>query len=533
MNKKTVGLIALIATIVFCGCPGLMGIMFGFGAIRNDPVTSLFAIGLSLIQVAIPVGVYYLVFRSKSAQTKSPQIKQSNLIQDLRYQSPEVARIKAEIERMERQDPALGMLGAMGGKAAFVGGDQAPALQTWMNLKENLSTAKEGEKNTRANAASKLGESHDNATVDSLITALGDEYAMVRISAIEALGTIGDKRATVHLSKLVQEDKDESVQKKAQEVLEKINPPKLAENNTPLEQVSQNVLRLADPNHPARKQIVDLTHFLNETVKINVFGNNVVYNTPVDFGEAEKIEKTADEGIELSPNDYDMLVAKASVLQAIGQFKTAEETLDIVLNKDPKHFEARVWKDHWETWGSSWKYPNWNEQQTSLHPMMSNQFEHGLAFQVVRDGVQKTIAIVAGGPPQTMDKRTQVKVKWILSKTPYGSIVAYYVRVLDPTDEPHNMEMFLAPRKPSLFTPIEGYFLLEQLAFTPYCFVVLANQEKVTLNRKVVLGNSTIQEVRNITKQLSEQQSYIDESQIKNAYQWHMNNFDMNKLKFE
>jgi hypothetical protein len=312
-----------------------------------------------------------------------------------------------------------------------------------------------------------------------------------------------------------------------------LSNPKLAEAPPPAGPAALSALRLADPSHPARKQIVDLTQFLNETVEINVFGNNVVYNTPVDFGEVEKITKLADEGIGLAPSDDDLKVAKAGVLQAVGQFKTAEETLDIVLKRDPNHFEARTWKDHWGTWGTSWKYPYWDEQQSCLHPMMSSQFKQGLALQVVRDGVQKAIAIVAGGPPYPMDSRTQVKVKWILSKTPYGSILAYYVRILEPAGEPHTMEMFLAPRKPSLFAPTEGYFLLQQLAFAPYCFVVLADQEKVALNRKVVFGSSTAQEVYNIARQVAEQSTSIDESQIKSAYQWHMNNFDMNNLKFE
>jgi tetratricopeptide (TPR) repeat protein len=223
MNKKTVGLIALIATIIFCGCPGLVGIMSSFGSIRDNPVSSLFGIGLNLIQVAIPVGIYFLVFRSKMAQTESSQTTQLKLIQDLRYQSPEVARIKAEIDRFEQQNPALGMLGAMSGKYTLVGENPPPALQTLLNLKEKLTKAKEIEKNTRANAALKLGEFPNQSAVDSLIVALNDDYPIVRSNATESLGKVGDRKAITYLSDLSKNDPDENVCKRAQEAIDKIN----------------------------------------------------------------------------------------------------------------------------------------------------------------------------------------------------------------------------------------------------------------------------------------------------------------------
>ena len=205
----------------------------------------------------------------------------------------------------------------------------------------------------------------------------------------------------------------------------------------------------------------------------------------------------------------------------------------MVLSKEPHHFEAKMLNEHGGVWESMLSFPYWDEQQTSLHPLMLSRFNSGTAFQLVRDGLQKTVAIVAGGPPDPLDKHTQVKAKWVLSKTPYGSIVAYYVSIQVPMNKPVNLEMFLASAKPPLFKPTEACFLLQQLAFTPYCFIVLTNQGKVVLNKRMILGTSTIREVRDIAKQVSEQESYIGESQIKSACQWHMNNFDMDHLKFD
>ena len=89
-----------------------------------------------------------------------------------------------------------------------------------------------------------------------------------------------------------------------------------AENITPPETVSQNVLRLASPNHPARKQIVEVSDYLNKSVKVESAGGAYLVSNTIDFGVAEKMGVILDEGIALAPDDCDMLVAKAIAVQS-------------------------------------------------------------------------------------------------------------------------------------------------------------------------------------------------------------------------
>ncbi|MBM3144202.1 MAG: hypothetical protein FJ010_04365 [Chloroflexi bacterium] len=83
MDKKTKGIIATVAAVVLCGCPGLVGLCFGvlfaiagfvpgseidvFGS--SDPgaaiTTGIVSICVSIIFIAIPIVVGFLMLRKK------------------------------------------------------------------------------------------------------------------------------------------------------------------------------------------------------------------------------------------------------------------------------------------------------------------------------------------------------------------------------------------------------------------------------------------------------------------------------------
>jgi len=100
MNKKTVGLIALIVTIILCGCPGLLGIVISLGTIRDDPGGALTRMVGDVIWVAIPVAIYFYVFRSKQFQTKPTPLGAG--ITPAKHDSPESVKelLKAHIVRL-------------------------------------------------------------------------------------------------------------------------------------------------------------------------------------------------------------------------------------------------------------------------------------------------------------------------------------------------------------------------------------------------------------------------------------------------
>lgn len=288
-------------------------------------------------------------------------------------------------------------------------------------------------------------------------------------------------------------------------------------------------LRLADPKHPARKELDILAQKMDE--RINVLGAGAVQMS-IGLSEIQEPVQQIDAVIAKYPQDLDLLLAKACILYSGGQFQSAEEVVDLVLSKDPKHFEARTWKDHWDTWANAAKYPSWSEQKTALHPLMIEHFQQARSVQLVRDGLQKAVAVVASiqGPP--LHPQTQFKVEWVLSKTPHGPLVALYQQILEPGCDPSTMEAFVSIFSPK-YNAMEGYNLMRQLAFAPYYFGIMVQNGRVVFNHRITMIPRSAQNAREIAAYLEAQSTFMSEGDFQRASQWHMNSFDMNSVKFD
>jgi hypothetical protein len=80
MDKRTTGIIATIASVLFCGCPGIFLCIFGAATALGggtmtlgdtteplDPTYGYVFLCLSLIFIAIPIVVGFLTLRNKPA----------------------------------------------------------------------------------------------------------------------------------------------------------------------------------------------------------------------------------------------------------------------------------------------------------------------------------------------------------------------------------------------------------------------------------------------------------------------------------
>lgn len=74
MNKKNQGIIATVAAVVLCGCPGLFMCLFGaitaagqgtFNDASLSPTVGFVLLCLALIFILIPVGVGFFTLRKK------------------------------------------------------------------------------------------------------------------------------------------------------------------------------------------------------------------------------------------------------------------------------------------------------------------------------------------------------------------------------------------------------------------------------------------------------------------------------------
>lgn len=210
-------------------------------------------------------------------------------------------------------------------------------------------------------------------------------------------------------------------------------------------------LRLCDPVHLARKELDWVAMIVDQSVQVEMAGDRTAMKVSAPADQLGKALSKLEHAIARCPDDMDLLVAKACILQASARFEAANEALDVVLSRDPTHFEAAMWKKHPETWASALRFPKWDKKASTFHPVMAAHLELGHRVQVVRNGLQKTLAIVTQvqGPP--FDGRTQAKMEWVLSETPHGPLITYYLKIIEPTGEPSLIEAFLPGFNPPCF----------------------------------------------------------------------------------
>jgi len=95
MDKKTIGIITVIASTILCCLPGMMGLCLGslalLGTILPDSTvatedtglvigSSIMILGLSLIFIAIPIGIGFWTWWSQ--KTETAQIEQLTIPED-------------------------------------------------------------------------------------------------------------------------------------------------------------------------------------------------------------------------------------------------------------------------------------------------------------------------------------------------------------------------------------------------------------------------------------------------------------------
>jgi hypothetical protein len=293
------------------------------------------------------------------------------------------------------------------------------------------------------------------------------------------------------------------------------------------------VLRLADSCHACRDVLARVVEIVDRSVLVEQSADETLTTLSTTPDEVARAIALLDGACEASPRDPDLLVAKAGLLHASLQFRTAEQVLDQALEMDAGHFEARMWKTHWETWASALRFPRWDERSSTLAPAMAAHLSQDRRVQIVRDGLQKALVVVASvqGPP--FEKGSRAKVEWLLSEAPQGALVAWYLRVMEPSGEPSTLEGFLPIFPPTRFSPMEGLFLLQQLAFTPCLFVVLASGASVLLNQRVELGEAAIGRVREMARKVGSAPPYLPPDRFREAMQWHMSHFDVAGVRFD
>ena len=121
----------------------------------------------------------------------------------------------------------------------------------------------------------------------------------------------------------------------------------------------------------------------------------------------------------------------------------------------------------------------------------------------------------------------------VWSATPSGAIVAHYLVVDDNPADPYRAEAFLPLWRPEKATRMNGYWLLGQLAAADGCFITLAEGSRVIYNRWYSFPATVRAHLAAMVGRLDSADAARDPDTFRQAMQWHMNNFDMDRLTVE
>src|SRR5207249_2233970 len=128
------------------------------------------------------------------------------------------------------------------------------------------------------------------------------------------------------------------------------------------------------------------------------------------------------------------------------------------------------------------------------------------------------------------------RIELVLSRTPAGPIIAFYVVVKDDPNNPYKGETFLNPHDPG--QPSDdacqlGQHMMAQLARQDHTYLVFVDEnDNLLLSRKLVFDTAT---QVNIARVHYEAQSLppqvMDGGRFQQAAQWHMEHFSLDQIK--
>jgi len=261
---------------------------------------------------------------------------------------------------------------------------------------------------------------------------------------------------------------------------------------------------------------------------------------------------------ELVPNNADYHFFHALALRHSLQFKSAIEQLKKVLEVDPNNFEAKktleenvvgdIWKDRWK---DAFFYPRWSESSKSVPESLKSllyQYRkmgqtEGHNIVILREGGSKVVSCLFRAPRSVwhrpLNQNMIMKLELVHSKTPYGSVVAFYLLVGDNPAKPYKSETFLNPNPPTEelkdITMAMGKNLLRLLFRQDHTYLIFVDEyDNIVLNKRLAFDSTMQKNFRDIEKALAEIErrgETLKPTRFQQAAQWHSNNFPLEKIR--
>ncbi|MFL5734733.1 MAG: tetratricopeptide repeat protein, partial [Chloroflexia bacterium] len=254
------------------------------------------------------------------------------------------------------------------------------------------------------------------------------------------------------------------------------------------------------------------------------------------------------EALQLVPNSTVYRYMHAVALRYSEGFEVAIGEFRQVLELDPGHFEARQQVAFGPRWHDPYAYPVWSERAVEpsmplpepVRTLLPQPHRPGTRLVLLREGNSKVVVALSRTRRDTWSELPTAdmlaRIEMVLTRTPSGPIIAFYVVIRDDPNNPYKGETFLNPHDPG--QPSDdacqlGQHMLAQLARQDHTYLVFVDErDSLLLSRRLVFDTST---QVNIARIHYEAQSLppqvMDAARFQQAAQWHMEHFSLDQIK--
>jgi hypothetical protein len=253
--------------------------------------------------------------------------------------------------------------------------------------------------------------------------------------------------------------------------------------------------------------------------------------------------------VELVPNSVVYRYFLGVALRYAEGFEMAIREFRQVLELDPSHYEARQQVAYGQRWHDAFAYPPWSRTpdveagMTVPEPILTllpSNNQPVTRLVLLREGNSKVVSVLSRTPrnswavPLTADLPAHIDI--VLSRTPSGPIIAFYVVVEDRPGDPYKGETFLNPHDPGSPTYDAcqlGQNLLAQMVRQDHTYLIFVDEEnRMLLSCRLdfdpqtqVNINRCLYEVQTLPAQI------MDPQRFQQAAEWHMEHFSLDQVK--
>lgn len=255
------------------------------------------------------------------------------------------------------------------------------------------------------------------------------------------------------------------------------------------------------------------------------------------------------EALDLVPNSVAYRYFYAVALRYSEGFEAAIIEFKAALELDPGYYEARQQVAYGPRWHDAFAYPKWVAPSpvdvgellpTNIIELLPGGQKPVTRVVLLREGSTKLAAMLSRTPRNVWaappNAEMPAHIDLVLSRTPFGPLIALYVIVEDNPLKPYKGETFLNPHDPghpSYDACQLGQSLLAQLGRQDRTYLIFVDENnRLLMSRRLVFDPATQVSIARCLYDVQKLPPHpMPAESFQQAAQWHMEHFPLDDIK--